>query len=44
MTKRSVVITGASTGIGFATAEVLLNKGFQVFGTVRKENDTALSG
>lgn len=41
MTKRSVVVTGVSTGIGRATAETLLGKGFQVFGTVRKESDTA---
>lgn len=37
--KRSVVITGASTGIGWATAKVLLGKGFRVFGTVRKQSD-----
>lgn len=37
--KQSVVITGASTGIGWATAKVLLEKGFRVFGTVRKQVD-----
>lgn len=37
--KQSVVITGASTGIGWATAKVLLGKGFRVFGTVRKPGD-----
>ena len=37
--KQSVVITGASTGIGWATAKVLLGKGFRVFGTVRKQAD-----
>lgn len=42
MTKRAVVVTGASTGIGRAIAEVLLGKGFQVFGTARKESDTLL--
>ena len=36
---RSVVITGASTGIGWATAKLLLDKGFRVFGSVRKEAD-----
>lgn len=36
---KSVVITGASTGIGFATAEVLVKKGYQVFGSVRKQAD-----
>ncbi len=39
MAERSVVVTGASTGIGRATAEVLLGKGFRVFGSVRKESD-----
>jgi NAD(P)-dependent dehydrogenase (short-subunit alcohol dehydrogenase family) len=33
---RSVVITGASTGIGWATARLLLDRGFRVFGSVRK--------
>jgi NAD(P)-dependent dehydrogenase (short-subunit alcohol dehydrogenase family) len=37
--KQSVVITGASTGIGWATVKVLLGKGFRVFGTVRKQSD-----
>jgi NAD(P)-dependent dehydrogenase (short-subunit alcohol dehydrogenase family) len=37
--KQSVVITGASTGIGWATSKVLLGKGFRVFGTVRKQTD-----
>jgi NAD(P)-dependent dehydrogenase (short-subunit alcohol dehydrogenase family) len=37
--KRSVVITGTSTGIGYATAELLVNQGFQVFGSVRSEAD-----
>jgi NAD(P)-dependent dehydrogenase (short-subunit alcohol dehydrogenase family) len=36
---RSVVITGASTGIGWATAKLLLDKGYRVFGSVRKEAD-----
>lgn len=36
---RSVVITGASTGIGFATAKLLLASGFRVFGSVRKQAD-----
>jgi hypothetical protein len=36
---RSVVITGASTGIGWATAKLLLDKGFRVFGSVRKQGD-----
>jgi NAD(P)-dependent dehydrogenase (short-subunit alcohol dehydrogenase family) len=36
---RSVVITGASTGIGWATAKLLLTRGFRVFGSVRKQAD-----
>ena len=36
---KSVVITGASTGIGWATAKLLLDKGFRVFGSVRKQAD-----
>ncbi len=32
---RAVLITGASSGIGLATAEYLAQKGFQVFGTTR---------
>ena len=35
----SAVITGASTGIGFATAKLLLDRGFRVFGSVRKPTD-----
>src|SRR3981189_3535094 len=37
---QSVVITGASTGIGWATAKLLLDRGFRVFGSVRQEADT----
>ncbi len=36
---KSVVITGASTGIGWATAKLLLDRGFRVFGSVRKQVD-----
>jgi NAD(P)-dependent dehydrogenase (short-subunit alcohol dehydrogenase family) len=36
---KSVVITGASTGIGWATAKLLLERGFRVFGSVRKQAD-----
>jgi NAD(P)-dependent dehydrogenase (short-subunit alcohol dehydrogenase family) len=35
----SVVITGASTGIGWATAKLLLARGYRVFGSVRKAED-----
>src|SRR5215813_10318884 len=36
---KSVVVTGASTGIGFASAKLLIDKGFRVFGSVRKQAD-----
>jgi NAD(P)-dependent dehydrogenase (short-subunit alcohol dehydrogenase family) len=36
---KSVVITGASTGIGRATAKLLLDRSFRVFGSVRKAAD-----
>ena len=36
---KSVVITGASTGIGWAAAKLLLERGFRVFGSVRKQVD-----
>jgi NAD(P)-dependent dehydrogenase (short-subunit alcohol dehydrogenase family) len=36
---QSVVVTGASTGIGWATAKLLLDRGFRVFGSVRQQAD-----
>jgi len=39
--KKSVVVTGASTGIGWGIAKVLLARNFQVYGTVRKPADAA---
>src|SRR6201985_517321 len=36
---KSIVITGASTGIGHACAKLLLDKGYRVFGSVRKQAD-----
>src|SRR5215204_2101470 len=36
---QSVVITGASTGIGWASTKLLLDRGFRVFGSVRKQAD-----
>lgn len=38
---KSVVVTGSSTGIGWGVAKVLVEKGFRVFGSVRKEADGA---
>jgi len=39
--RRSVVVTGASTGIGRATAKALVEQGLRVFGSVRKQADAA---
>jgi NAD(P)-dependent dehydrogenase (short-subunit alcohol dehydrogenase family) len=36
---KSIVVTGASTGIGWGIAKVLTSKGFRVFGSVRKPAD-----
>lgn len=36
MHQKTVLVTGASAGIGKATAQYFLDKGFQVFGTSRK--------
>ncbi|HKO69600.1 MAG TPA: SDR family oxidoreductase [Bradyrhizobium sp.] len=36
---QSVVITGVSTGIGWASAKLLLDRGFRVFGSMRKQVD-----
>ena len=36
---RSVVVTGASSGIGAACARYLDEKGFRVFATIRKQSD-----
>jgi len=36
---KSVVVTGASTGIGHACVKVLLGQGIRVFGSVRKQAD-----
>ncbi|MBU6297044.1 MAG: SDR family NAD(P)-dependent oxidoreductase [Alphaproteobacteria bacterium] len=36
---KSIVVTGASTGIGWGVVEILIEKGFRVFGSVRKEAD-----
>jgi hypothetical protein len=36
---KSVVITGASTGIGKDAARILIENGFRVYGSVRKQED-----
>lgn len=39
--QKSVVVTGASSGIGWGSAKVLVAGGFRVFGAVRKQADAA---
>lgn len=39
MAQRTVVVTGASTGIGRATVVELVSAGYRVFATVRREAD-----
>jgi NAD(P)-dependent dehydrogenase (short-subunit alcohol dehydrogenase family) len=39
MTRKSVVVTGVSTGIGWGVTKVLTERGFHVFGSVRKAAD-----
>ncbi len=39
--RRSVVVTGVSSGIGLATARALAARGFRVFGSVRRAADAA---
>ncbi len=36
---KSIVVTGASTGIGWGAVKILIKKGFRVFGSVRKQAD-----
>ncbi|MCC6919033.1 MAG: SDR family NAD(P)-dependent oxidoreductase [Alphaproteobacteria bacterium] len=36
---RAVVVTGSSTGIGHGTVKMLLERGFRVYGSVRKQAD-----
>jgi NAD(P)-dependent dehydrogenase (short-subunit alcohol dehydrogenase family) len=38
---KNIVVTGASTGIGWGICKVLTAQGFRVFGSVRKEADGA---
>ncbi len=38
-TPKTVVVTGASTGIGYAAAEAFIKRGCRVFGSVRKQAD-----
>ena len=36
---KSIVITGTSTGIGYATSKLCIENGYHVFGSVRNQND-----
>ena len=40
MTNRSAVVTGASTGIGYATVQRLAAAGWHVWGGVRSQSDS----
>ena len=44
MTQRAIVLTGASTGIGFATAGALARYGFAVYAGVRSNDDAQRVG
>lgn len=39
MMKKSILITGCSTGIGLSAAQVLQKRGYRVFATARRESD-----
>src|ERR1044071_10454061 len=41
---KTVLITGASRGIGLATATLLTQRGYTVFGTSRQPQSTTLNG
>ncbi len=40
-TNKYILITGVSTGIGFGATRELINRGYTVYGTVRKQKDAA---
>jgi len=42
--KKTILITGASRGIGLATATLLTQQGYTVFGTSRQPQSTTLNG
>ena len=40
--KKSILITGCSTGIGLCIAQALQQRGYRVFATARKEDDVEI--
>ncbi|MEH0158246.1 SDR family oxidoreductase [Limibacter armeniacum] len=38
---KNILITGTSSGIGFAASKAFIEKGYRVFGSVRKDTDAA---
>ena len=36
---KTIVITGTSTGIGYACSKLFIEKGYKVFGSVRSNSD-----
>jgi len=36
---KNIVVTGASTGIGYTVSKAFINKGYTVYGSVRKQAD-----
>ena len=37
---KNIVITGVSTGIGYSATKILIENGYRVFGSVRKQQDS----
>ncbi len=42
--RRVILITGASSGIGLASAKAMAARGWQVYATVRRDEDAAVVG
>ena len=39
MNKKSILITGVSSGIGYGTLSYFVKKGFHVYGSIRNSKD-----